>query len=681
MTKMRCPGGSLPLAVVFAIAVPVLAAGNWPPRFTEPQLIVHGGGADVGPICVPALWPQVQVIDWNHDGHDDLWVNQPQHIPHLVYRNLKRWHNGSPVFAVPDEVVIGPGAVGDLDGDGRLDWIGVGRGTAPYTRHAIERTATGYQLGEQLPLFEASAGKPLAPSLYNSVEPTLRIVDWDGDGRNDLLCGIRFTGYSSPLGIEPPGGWGWPTSFGRDSSWLGNDSLGAVVWHKNVGPPTNPRFTVGKPVRFGPGQLPLFTYDDGACDVADLDRDGRSDLIVCTFDRLLWFRNEGGPGMTCLSQPRVLDVDGQQRLPFQRLCVNACDLNEDRLTDLILHGPGFAYFAKNIGSKSEPRLASLKEVFQTSPPVAVDGFAVPAVADLNADGLPDLVVGTEDGLIAYFENAGQPATTSASDFEPVPYDGKRPEVAAGPAAPSAFKARVYLKADGQVIDLDSTRGLTGPLEELWGYTGVVVTDWDLDGDLDLLTGCVGPFITFYENVGDAKRPRFSCRGKLKTADGRVLPNGYRVRPATVDADGNGMPDLLAINLEGHLTLHLRTVNADLTMLRPAIPVPDATGKPLVAVGGEGRWNGRTILSVVDWDRDGDWDLIAGMRSKGERLRYYENVGTARKPRLKYIGPFPTKRPGGHYQMAEFFDFDGDGLLDVVAGSDHGLIYYFRQLQP
>jgi len=640
---------------------------------------VHGDGTAAGPIRVAANWPQVRLVDWDGDGDDDLWIGQPQHIPNLVFANLGQWQKGAPVFDAPKEVPVGPGEIGDLDGDGQSEWIGATRGKGRYARRVIKKTAGGYALGDELPLLEASAGKPLAPPLHNAIEPTLRVVDWDGDGRRDLLCGIRMTGYSSPLGIEPPGGWGWPPSFGPDGTWLGNDSLGAVVWHKNVGPALAPRFTVGKPLRVGAGMLPLFTFDDAACELADLDGDGQQELLVCTFDRLLWFRRVQAAGTARLGEARVLQVGGEDRLPFQRLGVLASDLDRDGLTDLVLFGPGFLNFAKNTGTKTAPRFAQLREILCMRAPVAVDGFAVPTVADLNGDHRPDLIVGTEDGFVVYFENAGGKAGTSTSKPVGVRYDGVLYKPATGPGAPASFKSGLPLAADGKVIRITTPRNLTGPLEALWGYTGPAAADWDKDGDLDLLVGCIGPFIHFYENVGTAGRARFSGRGRLKLPGGRELPNGYRVRPQTVDANGDGTPDLLAIDLKGHLMLHLRDPRAPLTELRPGTPVPDEKGAPFLAVGGTGRWNGRTILSVVDWDRDGDWDLVAGMRAKGERLRCYQNVGTSSRPRLKYIGGFPTRRPGGHYQMAEFHDFDGDGRLDVIAGSDHGLLYYFRRL--
>ena len=236
------------------------------------------------------------------------------------------------------------------------------------------------------------------------------------------------------------------------------------------------------------------------------------------------------------------------------------------------------------------------------------------LVDYTGDGRPDLIVGTEDGLIRYFEDAGPLTQEHPPSFRGHGMEGSSylDALAASPLAPFQFKAGRYLEANGQAIRITSERNLTGPLERLWGYAGPVAIDWDGDGDLDLLVGSIGPFIQFYENVGTPTRQEFSNRGRLQVGGQGELPNGYRVRPAIVKPESDGHPQLLAIDLKGRLTLHSRRADSvGLTTLEPGRHVPDENGKPLLAVGGEGRLNGRTILTVVDWDRDGVPDLLVG----------------------------------------------------------------------
>jgi len=82
------------------------------------------------------------------------------------------------------------------------------------------------------------------------------------------------------------------------------------------------------------------------------------------------------------------------------------------------------------------------------------------------------------------------------------------------------------------------------------------------------------------------------------------------------------------------------------------------------------------VAVVDWDADGDFDMLQGT-SKGD-LYVRLNEGTASKPAFaaqaqKLQG---LSIPSG-YSMPTIGDWDRDGNFDIIAGSDSGKVYWAR----
>lgn len=74
-----------------------------------------------------------------------------------------------------------------------------------------------------------------------------------------------------------------------------------------------------------------------------------------------------------------------------------------------------------------------------------------------------------------------------------------------------FAAPVALKADGQAIDC---KGLIG-------YSSPQLTDYDGDGDLDLVVGSFAGRYRLFSNSGTATAPKFDA-GKFLQAEGKDI---------------------------------------------------------------------------------------------------------------------------------------------------------------
>ena len=84
---------------------------------------------------------------------------------------------------------------------------------------------------------------------------------------------------------------------------------------------------------------------------------------------------------------------------------------------------------------------------------------------------------------------------------------------------------------------------------------------------------------------------------------------------------------------------------------------------------------------LDWDADGDFDLVVGTDKGGFFLRV--NEGTKTKPAfaVKVVairaGQMAASVPG--YAMPVAADWDGDGRWDLISGSKDGAVYWFRNV--
>jgi len=141
------------------------------------------------------------------------------------------------------------------------------------------------------------------------------------------------------------------------------------------------------------------------------------------------------------------------------------------------------------------------------------------------------------------------------------------------------------------------------------------TDWDGDGDYDMIVGNVLGAVMLNINDGTAKKPKFGVRKPLKVGD-RDMKVAGKSDPLAVDWDGDGRLDTLSGTEAGDVFFFHRKRDGSF-----AAPVSALNGNPRRNTGykqvreqlkTEGIDLGyRLRIETADWNNDGLLDLLVG----------------------------------------------------------------------
>ncbi len=160
-------------------------------------------------------------------------------------------------------------------------------------------------------------------------------------------------------------------------------------------------------------------------------------------------------------------------------------------------------------------------------------------------------------------------------------------------------------------------------------------------------------------------------------------------PQFVDMNGDGLEDILSGSYagdapqpegqEGHIVAVTDENGDSASEIFVYYRQPDGSFADRVAIGLS---HTHAAASPIDWDGDGDFDLITASRSSSTSagvgpINLQENTGTPTEPVLAAPVVLVGKTPGHFITSAEAWDWDNDGRLDLLAGTEYGKILWFR----
>jgi len=337
-------------------------------------------------------------------------------------------------------------------------------------------------------------------------------------------------------------------------------------------------------------------------------------------------------------------------------------------------------------------------------------WAWPLPMDYNDNGLTDLVVICTDvpySGVYYFENSGEmdnkthlpvykPAVRlgKAENNVSISYiDGKpfittpgkwypdfknsgfeKPVDFPAPTAKEIHPAEGNIRANQwKVVDYDSN-GVNDLIVGIgfWGEYG-----WDnaYDSNGQWTNGPLHGYIYLLKNKGTNESPIYESPIRLEDTDGAPIDVFGRPSPNFVDFNGDRKPDIICGEFRDGFTFFENVGTLQSPLFKPGVPLTHGDRKILMDL---------CMITPVayDYNEDGWMDMIVG--DEDGRVAIVEHTGKVIDGVPLFLTPRYFRQYAADVKFGALvtpvgFDWDGDGLDDILAGNTAGQIAFIKNL--
>ena len=614
--------------------------------------------------------------DLNGDGRMDLVVaNTGANRVSIYFRSAAGVYPNSPSTSVGNGSTGAPisVAVGDMDGDGDIDIVSANQSTNNVTIYY--QSSPGVFPNGQI----VALGGPGITDGACSVA----VGDIDGDGKLDIACADRTGNNLTVFLQSSNGGFASTPTFTLAASGAPiqpthveladvNDDGALDLVSSNGG--NDLSIFVYQPDAAQFASEPIVIGQGGSLSspswvtTGDFDGDGRIDLAATNAgaNNVAVFQQLGGSSYASPAADLVL---GNALSTTNPNAIAIADIDGDGDLDIVSANQGGNDLA--VFEQISPAIFGTDPAMTLGSSADTSGPRAVAVADLDGDGRLDIVSANSTGgtLAIFYQQAsggfpaaadvllgggslGTPASVAIGDFNG---DG-RPDIVC--ANNTGNNLSVFLQS--------ATGGFAGVAPQTIGDSGntkapvhVLAVDIDCDGDLDILcANSAGNDIALFLNPGNGVfpgNPSRSLGGSSTTQTPKYLAVG--------DLDGDGDLDI-AVACSGNNTIAVFFQGTPGSF--PSSPSLSLTHASMVSP---------ETVAVADIDHDGDLDIVSGNSSS-------RNVTIFRQGTPGTFGPTPVVVGGAGWTNSPrtlfLVDLDGDGDIDIVTAEstlDNVAVYF------